>query len=77
LDHLHSFLLLAEELHFGRAGRRLHVSVAGLSRRISQLERAVGQQLVHRRNPPLRLTEAGERMTVVARVILDEVRSLP
>jgi Bacterial regulatory helix-turn-helix protein, lysR family len=44
LRHIHSFLVLAEELHFGRAAARLHISQPSLSLQLQQLERRLGVQ---------------------------------
>jgi DNA-binding transcriptional LysR family regulator len=38
------FLILAEELHFGRTTERLHVSTARVSQTISKLERRIGRR---------------------------------
>ena len=60
LRHIHSFLVLAEELQFGRAAARLHISQPSLSLQLQQLERRLGVQLVARTSHRVRLTPAGE-----------------
>ena len=60
LRHITSFLVLAEELHFGRSAARLHISQPSLSLQLKQLERRVGVQLIDRTSHSVRLTPAGE-----------------
>lgn len=60
LRHITSFLVLAEELHFGRSAARLRISQPSLSLQLQQLERRVGVQLVARTSHSVRLTAAGE-----------------
>jgi DNA-binding transcriptional LysR family regulator len=60
LRHINSFLVLAEELHFGRSAARLHISQPSLSLQLQQLERRLGVQLVARTSHSVRLTPAGE-----------------
>jgi DNA-binding transcriptional LysR family regulator len=60
LRHITSFLVLAEELHFGRSAARLHISQPSLSLQLKQLERRVGVQLIARTSHSVRLTPAGE-----------------
>jgi DNA-binding transcriptional LysR family regulator len=56
------FLVVAEELHFGRSAERLHVSVAMVSKAIKKLERAVGAPLFDRSSRRVALTPIGERL---------------
>ncbi len=43
---LASFAVLAEQLHFGRAAARLHVSQPALSKRVKGLEDKIGGPLL-------------------------------
>ena len=59
LAQLKSFAALAEELHFGTAAARVHVSQPPFSRQIQSLERELGVALVIRSNQRVILTPAG------------------
>lgn len=59
LDGLEAFVAVAEELHFTRAARRLHLSQSGLSRRVAVLEARLGTLLLARTTRNVELTPAG------------------
>lgn len=68
--HLRYFLVLAEELHFGRAAQRLAMSQPPLSVNLQQLEEAVGARLLDRDSKGVRLTPAGAAFREQARALL-------
>ena len=68
--HLRYFLALAEELHFGRAARRLSITQPPLSLNIQQLEASVGARLFDRDSKGVRLTAAGLAFRDAARALL-------
>ncbi|SEG36610.1 transcriptional regulator, LysR family [Bryocella elongata] len=70
LKQLHSFLVLAEELHFGRAAKRLHMTQSPLSRQIQLLEHSLQSPLFKRNNRNVQLTPAGLAFRHEARQIL-------
>lgn len=60
MRHLRWFLVLAEELHFGRAAALLHISQSTLSKGVARLEKVVGAELFVRDHRAVALTPAGE-----------------
>jgi DNA-binding transcriptional LysR family regulator len=61
LRDIEIFLVLAEELHFGRTAQRLHVSQARVSQAIKKQERRIGAELFTRTSRTVRLTEVGRQ----------------
>jgi DNA-binding transcriptional LysR family regulator len=68
---LRPFVALADELHFGRAAARLHVTQPALSQQIARLERQLGVQLFERTRTNVELTEAGAAMLGPARTAVE------
>ena len=56
LPRLRAFVAVAEELHFKRAARRLHLAQQALSVQIRQIERELGTQLFERTTRSVELT---------------------
>ena len=56
------FLVLAEELHFGRTAERLHMPQPRVSRLISAPEHRIGGALFERTSRRVRLTPLGRRL---------------
>jgi epsilon-lactone hydrolase len=73
LRHLRAFVAVAEELNFGRAADRLHLSQSALSRQVRGLEQLLGCDLLRRSTHNVELTIAGEALLDRARRLLEDV----
>lgn len=75
IRRLRYFLVLADELHFGRAASRLAISQPPLSVSIRQLEETIGARLFERSHQKVRLTAAGEALVPAAQALIDRMNS--
>src|SRR5260221_3527435 len=70
------FLMLAKELHFGRAAELLHMTQPPLTLAIQQLERRLGAKLFERTRRSVALTPVGSALVEPVRQLLQQAAAL-
>jgi len=76
LKLLRCFTVVADELHFGRAARRLNILPSSLSRNIGMLEKDLGLKLLSRTTRDVTLTRSGHLLLREARPLLAHVEDV-
>jgi len=68
LKLMEAVIILAEELNFSRAARRLHISQPALTKQVAELEDRLGVQLFNRDKQIVTVTDAGRAYVEEARL---------
>jgi DNA-binding transcriptional LysR family regulator len=71
------FVAVAEELHFGKAAMRLHMTQPPVTQAIAQLEKTLGVMLFDRTRRRVVLTPAAEALLPNVRELLQRAQALP
>ena len=67
------FSVLAEELHFGKAAKKLHISQPPLSRQIKDLEEQLGVRLFNRTKRKVQLTAYGKYLKHESNILFNQI----
>ena len=73
LRQLHAFRIVADELHFARAARRLGMAQPPLSQLIKRLEQSLGYRLFDRGTRKVELTPAGVALVEVTDAVMERL----
>ncbi|SAL72521.1 LysR family transcriptional regulator [Caballeronia udeis] len=73
---LRLFVRVVEDGTIASVAVREHIASAAISRRLSELEDALGTQLLVRTNKGIKPTSAGISLTVMARDLLDDLQNI-
>ncbi|OZI25960.1 LysR family transcriptional regulator [Bordetella genomosp. 9] len=71
VKQLEAFWWAAQCANFATAAERIHLSISALSKRLAELESAIGQPLFDRSGQKAVLTDTGRRLLPVALQVLD------
>ena len=74
-EHMEEFVVLASELNFTSAAKKLYITQPALSRHITALERELGASLIDRSTHDITLTSAGKCAADRFRKIVDDYRN--
>ena len=73
LDAIHVLMVVADEGSLSAGARKLGTPLATVSRKVSELERHLGTQLLIRTSRRIALTEAGSAFVAAGRIILERM----
>lgn len=76
LKLLRCFAVVGDELHFGRAARRLNILPSSLSRNVGLLEKELGLRLLSRTTREVALTHSGHLLMREARSLLEHAEDV-
>ena len=74
IRHLKLIVAVTDEKSVTRAGEVLHLTQSALSHQLREIEEKLGTPLFLRMNKKMILTQAGERLLLTARQVLDEMK---
>src|ERR1700759_1635732 len=71
-----TFLIVAQEKNFSKAGKVLHTNAPNVTKRISNLEKSLGTRLFNRTTRIVSLTQEGEALLPSVQSLLDQAREV-